>query len=89
MKRKNLGKNERLQNQLKNKEKELENVKSKISKNIELQFESDCKIGEYDIVLNITSFKDLVNGGWTVKYRDGGKENYMKKKDENTIISGV
>ena len=85
----NLGKNERLQNQLKNKEKELENVKNKISKNIELQFESDCKIGEYDIVLNITSFKDSVNGGWTVKYRDGGKENYMKKKDENTIIAGV
>ena len=45
----NLGKNEKLQNQLKNKEKELENVKSKISKNIELQFESDCKIGEYMI----------------------------------------
>ena len=85
----NLDKNEKLQNQLINKEKELEDIKSKIPKNGGLQFESDCKIGEYDIVLNITSFKDLVNGGWTVKYKDGGKENYMNKKNENTIIAGV
>ena len=85
----NLEKNEELQNQLKNKEKELEEVKNKIPKNIGLQFESDCKIGEYDIILNITSFKDLVNGGWTVKYKDGLKENYTKKINENTIVVGV
>ena len=67
----------------------MEDVKNKIPKNLALKFESDCKIGEYDIVLDITSFKDLVNGGWKVKYKKGGRENYLNKKKENTIIVGV
>ena len=85
----NINRNEELENKLKNKEKELEDVKNKIPKNLGLKFESDCKIGEYDIVLDITSFKDLVNGGWKVKYKKGGRENYLNKKKENTIIVGV
>ena len=75
--------------ELKEKEKELEDIKKKNPKNIGLKFESDCEIGEYDVVLDITSFKDLVNGGWKVKYKDGIRDNYLKKKEENQIILGV
>ena len=73
---------------------ELENQLKDISNNINygLNFQSDCKEGEYDIVLAINSFKSLLKkfGGWPVKYcLKNGKENYLKKKNEPTIILGV
>ena len=54
-----------------------------------MKFKSDCQIGEYDIILVITSFKDLVNNGWIVKYKDGKKENYINYMNKDTIIVGV
>ena len=73
---------------------ELENQLKDISNNINygLKFQSDCKEGEYDIVLAINSFKSLLKkfGGWPVKYcLKNGKENYLNKKNEPTIILGV
>ena len=82
-------KKDKLENQLRNKEKELEDVKKSIPENIGLKFKSDCQIGEYDIILVITSFKDLVNNGWIVKYKDGKKENYINYMNKDTIIVGV
>jgi len=76
-------KNEELEKELKNLHKD---------KNFGLKFESDNKSGDYDIVLDITSFQDLVNQdkGWKIKYnKKDGKEIYLKKKDEPTIIVGV
>ena len=67
----------------------MEDIKKKNPQNFGLKFESDCVIGEYDIVLDITSFKDLVNGGWKVKYKDRARDNYLQKKEENQIIVGV
>ena len=55
-----------------------------------MKFESDTKSGDYDIILDITSFQDLVNKGWKIKYnKKEGKDQYLKKKDEPTIIVGV
>ena len=85
----NNDKKDKLESQLRNKEKELEDVKKSIPEKNGLQFKSDCQIGEYDIILDITSFKDLVNGGWKVKYKDGKKENYINYMNEDTIIVGV
>ena len=83
-------KKEELEIQLKNKEDELENMKKKITKNSSLQFESDCKTGEYDIILNIKSFKSLLGEGWEIKYnKDEGKQKYLTKKDKPTIVVGI
>ena len=54
-----------------------------------MKFESDSKTGEYDIILDITSFKDLIRGGWLIKYNKEGKQKYLNKKDELTIVAGV
>ena len=89
---KNLGNNvEELESRLKLKDQEINNIKKNYSpENFGLKFRSDSKIGEYDIVLDITSFKDLINGGWKVKYnREEGKQKYLNKKDEPTIVVGV
>ena len=87
---KNIKKNEELQIQLKNKTDELDNIKKSIPNNIGIQFKCDCKSGEYDIVLNITSFKSLLLDGWEIKYnKKDGKKNYLSKKDEQTIVVGV
>ena len=83
-------KNRELEKELKNKDEELKNFKNE--KSFGLKFESDNKSGDYDIVLDITSFQDLVNKdkGWKIKYnKKDGKEIYLKKKDEPTIIVGV
>ena len=54
------------------------------------KFESDSKTGEYDIILDITSFRDLIKEGWVVKYnKEEGKKKYLQKKDEPTIVVGV
>lgn len=82
--------NEQLEKSLENKDKELKVFQN--NQNFGLKFESDSKNGEYDIILDITSFQDLVDKdkGWIIKYnKKNGKENYEKKKDEPTIIVGV
>ena len=78
-------KNEELEERLKNKDEEL-----KKNESFGLKFESDTKSGDYDIILDITSFQDLVTKGWKIKYnKKEGKAQYLKKKDEPTIIVGV
>ena len=74
---------------MEDKDKEL---KSYQKNNFGLKFESDSKSGDYDIILDITSFQDLVNKdkGWIIKYnKKDGKKKYETKKDEPTIIVGV
>ena len=81
-------KNEELEKCLKNKDEELKIYQK--NDNFGLKFESDCKSGDYDIILDITSFQDLVTKGWIIKYnKKEGKSQYLKKKDEPTIIVGV
>ena len=78
-------KNEELEKCLKIKDEELK--KNGI---FGLKFESDTKSGDYDIILDINSFQDLVSKGWKIKYnKKEGKSQYLKKKDEPTIIVGV
>ena len=86
----NIKKKKELEIQLKNKEVELENIKKNIPQNIGLQFHSDCQTGEYDIILNIKSFKSLLCEGWEIKYnKKEGKQNYLTKKEKPTIVVGV
>ena len=82
---------EEFESQLKLKEEELQNaIKNSTQEHFGLKFESDSKAGEYDIVLDITSIRDLINKGWIVKYnREEGKQKYLKKKDDPTIVLGV
>ena len=82
---------EELESQLKLKDEELQNaIKNFSPEHFGLKFESDSKTGEYDIVLDITSIRDLINKGWIVKYnREEGKQKYLSKKDEPTIVAGV
>lgn len=84
---------EKLENEklLKNKDEEINNIKKEnMSQKIGLHFESDHKSGDYDIILNITSFKDLIKDGWLIKYnKKDGKQIYLDKKDKKTIIVGV
>ena len=82
---------EKLETELKVKNEELQNViKNYVPENFGLKFESDSKTGEYDIILDITSFRDLIKEGWLVKYnKEEGKQKYLKKKDEPTIVAGV
>ena len=72
---------------------ELENkIKDLAKEMFGLNFKSDCKEGQYDIVLAINSFKSLLKkyGGWPIKYcLDNGKKNYLNKKTEKTIVLGV
>jgi hypothetical protein len=65
-------KNEELEKCLKNKDEEL-----KKNESFGLKFESDTKSGDYDIILDITSFQDLVSKGWKIKYN--------KKKEKLNI----
>ena len=56
-----------------------------------LKFSNDDKDGFYDIIVDITSIKNLNTTGWLVKYpnKDKGRDYYQKKKDEPTIVVGV
>ena len=79
----------KLESQLKQKEEELKNIEKNIPKN-GLRFQSDCKAGEYDIILDIDSIISLMKDGWKVIYNQkGGKESYLKKKEEETVVVGV
>ena len=81
-------KNEELEKCLKSKDEELKVFQK--NESFGLKFESDNKSGDYDIILDITSFQDLVNKGWPIKYnKKEGKAQYLKKKNEPTIIVGV
>ena len=76
---------------IKKKEEELIKEKQKNNpENSEIKFKSDCKIGEYDIVLHINSIIGLIKDGWNIEYKKNeGKQNFLKKKDEPTVVVGV
>ena len=80
--------NEELQSQLK-----IKNEKLEISEKNEyssLKFQLDCKKGEYDITLDITNFSNLIREGWVIRYNSQeGKQKYLKKKEEDTVVVGV
>ena len=70
----------------------LKEEKKKLKKlnDFTLKFENNDREGDYDIVININSIKNLTNEGWIVKYnKKNGKQNYSEKKDKETIIVGV
>ena len=61
-------------------------------KDFGLKFKSDNNENIfYDIIIDITSIKNLNNEGWIVKYpkKEKGRDYYKKAKDEQTIIVGV
>ncbi len=61
-------------------------------KDFGLKFKSDNNENAfYDIIINITSIKNLNNEGWIVKYpkKEKGRNYYNKIKDDPTIIVGV
>jgi len=70
-----------------------EEIIKRINGNIKngLKFSNDDRDGFYDIIVDITSIKNLNKTGWLVKYpnKDKGREYYEKKKDEPTIVVGV
>lgn len=89
---KNVIRIEELEKSSKNQEKELKylNNEKDNQKKFGIKFESDSRPGEYDIVVDITSFDDLITKGWLVYYnKEEGKKKYLNKKDEDTIIVGV
>ena len=73
------------------KDEELQKERQKnISNNSFLRFKSDCKSGEYDIILHINSIRGLIKDGWDITYNQNeGKQNFLKKKDEPTVVVGV
>ena len=82
--------NKELESQLKEKDKELKNIQKNIPQNYGLRFQSDCKAGEYDIILDIDSIISLIKNGWKVIYNQKeGKQYYLKKKEEETVVVGV
>lgn len=95
--------NSKLKNELENKSIEnnkndnnKENSKKELSKIINensdfgITFNRDSTKGDYDIIIDIQSIKNLPKTGWKIKYnKDKGKEIYNQKKDEKTIIVGV
>ena len=74
---------------MKKKDEELKKFKDNATSQNGIKFEADCKEGEYDIIININSFQKLIKEGWSVKYNNKGKDTYLKKKNENTIVVGV
>ena len=79
-----------LESQLKQKDEELMNIQKSIPEKYGLRFQSDCKAGEYDIILDIDSIISLIKDGWRIIYNQKeGKQYYLKKKEEETIVVGV
>ena len=61
-------------------------------KDFGLKFKTDNNQNAfYDIIIDITSIKNLNNEGWIVKYpkKEKSREYYNKAKDDPTIIVGV
>ena len=83
--------NEELAISLKKKDEELNDVKKNfIPENFGLKFESDKKSGDYDIIVDISSFKGLIEDGWEINYnKKEGKQKYLDKKNKPTIVVGV
>jgi hypothetical protein len=79
------------QNNQKNYKMYEESIKKINENNNGLKFSNDDKDGFYDIIVDITSIKNLNTTGWLVKYpnKDKGRDYYKKKKDEPTIVVGV
>ena len=73
---------------------QINNLNNKIEeiKDFGLKFKSDNnEKAFYDIIVNITSIKNLNNEGWIVKYpkEEKGRDYYNVAKDDPTIIVGV
>ena len=88
----NVIKFEELEKKSQSKEKELMDLNDAKEKQkmFGIKFETDSKPGDYDIILDITSFQDLINKGWLIYYnKKEGKKKYQEKKNESTIIVGV
>jgi hypothetical protein len=98
--------NSRLSNEIKtlnNKcEKKFQDINNNFKDSIEKKFEEIKDLGLkfindnnensfYDIIIDITSIKNLNNEGWIVKYpkKEKSREYYNKAKDIPTIIVGV
>ena len=79
------------QNNQKNYKMYEESIKKINKSNNGLKFSNDDKDGFYDIIVDITSIKNLNNFGWLVKYpnKDKGRDYYLKKGFEPTIVVGV
>ncbi len=83
---------EELQKNSQSKEKQLKDLNNEKEKQkmFGIKFETDSKPGDYDIILDITSFQDLINKGWLIYYnKEEGRKKYQEKKEELTIIVGV
>ena len=67
-----------------------ENIK-KMKENKGLKFSKDDRDGFYDIIVDITSIKNLNTTGWLVKYpnKEKGRDYYENKKNVPTIVVGV
>ena len=64
--------------------------KNFIPENFGLKFESDKKSGDCDIIVDISSFKGLIEDGWEINYnKKEGKQKYLDQKNKPTIIVGV
>ena len=70
------------QNNQKNYKMYEESIKKINENNNGLKFSNDDKDGFYDIIVDITSIKNLNTTGWLVKYpnKDKGRDYYQKKK---------
>ena len=68
-----------------------ESIKKINENNNGLKFSNDDKDGFYDIIVDITSIKNLNTTGWLVKYpnKEKGREFYENKKNIPTIVVGV
>jgi len=85
-------------NEIKNFKAEINMLNNKIEKqnkeikDFGLKFKTDNNENAfYDIIIDITSIKNLNNEGWIVKYpkKEKGRDYYNKVKDDPTIIVGV
>ena len=87
---KNIGKN--YQNVNENYKMYQESIKRiNANKNSGLKFSNDDRDGFYDIIVDITSIKNLIKNGWLVKYPNPnkGREYYDSIKNVPTIVVGV
>lgn len=72
------------QNEIKDKDKKL----NEFEKGINFKIENSSEKGEYDIVIDIDSMHSLKADGWKIKYPKG-KEEYERKMKMEVIIVGV
>ena len=80
-----------LKSELQKKDEELKKViENYIPENYGLKFKSDCKTGEYDIIIDINSIRNIIKNGWKVYYNGKeGKQKYLEKKEKKTVVVGV